>query len=195
MNFDFHCHSNASDGVLAPSALAQRAASNGVEHWALTDHDVLTGLAEARATAAQLSLSFYDGIEISITWRGQTIHIVGLDIDPSNAALIAGIEGVRSERGTRAERIADQLTAAGIPGTLAGAYRYADDPQMVGRTHFARYLVEVGRAPDVAAVFQHYLSPGKPGYIEHSWATLAQAVDWIRAAGGLAIIAHPGRYK
>jgi predicted metal-dependent phosphoesterase TrpH len=195
MNFDLHCHSTASDGTLGPSALAARAAANGVEVWALTDHDVLGGLAEARAAAERHGMRFIDGVEISVTWRGQTIHVVGLDVDPTHDLLVAGVRATRGSRRARAERIARELAAEGIPDALEGALGYADDPDLVGRTHFARYLVELGVAGDVREVFQRFLVAGKPGYVPHNWADLADAVHWIRSAGGHAVIAHPGRYK
>lgn len=195
MNLDLHCHSTASDGVLAPAELAAAAARNGVEVWALTDHDVLGGLAEARSAAQMHGVQFVDGVEISVTWRGQTIHIVGLDIDPSNETLAQGVAQTRSSRRRRAERIAAALAEVGIEGALEGAYRYAETPDLIARTHFARYLVERGVAKDVHSVFQRYLATGKPGYVAQQWAELSDAVKWIRAAGGFAVIAHPGRYN
>lgn len=194
-NFDLHCHSTASDGLLAPADVVQRAASNGVSVLSLTDHDDLSGLAAAKAAAQQAGILFMPGVEVSITWEGTTIHIVGLGIDPAHEVLRSGLASVRSSRARRAERIAAQLQAVGIEGSLDGAYAYAENPQLVGRTHFARYLVATGWASDVKQVFQHYLVAGKPGYVPHEWAALADAVGWIRASGGRAIVAHPGRYK
>jgi predicted metal-dependent phosphoesterase TrpH len=194
-NFDLHCHSSASDGVLPPAELVRRAAAQGVTTLALTDHDELTALADARATAGELGLRFVDGVEISVTWRGITVHIVGLGIDPTSEPLQCGLETVRGSRALRAERIAEQLEAAGIPGSLAGAYAHAENPKLIGRTHFARFLVERGYVRDVKSVFQRYLVSGKPGFVPHQWATLEDAVGWIRAAGGRAVVAHPGRYK
>jgi len=195
LNFDLHCHSTVSDGKLSPADLVRRAAANGVDVLALTDHDETGGLAEARATALELGLRLIDGVEISVTWEDSTIHIVGLGIDPSHPELAAGLERVRSSRGARAEKMAAQLDAMGIRGSLEGAYAHAENPQLVGRTHFARFLVERGYARDVKSVFHQYLAQGKPGYVPHHWSELADAVGWIRAAGGAAIIAHPGRYK
>jgi predicted metal-dependent phosphoesterase TrpH len=194
-NIDLHCHSTASDGVLSPAQIVERAAANGVQVLALTDHDELAGLADAADAARRHGVRFIPGVEVSITWTGMTIHIVGLGIDPQNATLVAGLEQVRSSRTRRAERIAAELTAIGIEGSLEGAYAYAENPSLIGRTHFARYLVEYGAAPDVATVFRRYLVSGKPGYVPHHWAELADAVAWIRAAGGCAVVAHPGRYK
>lgn len=195
MNVDLHCHSTASDGLLNPSDLASRAADKGVTVLALTDHDTVAGLAEARAAAESRGLRFVDGVEISVSWGGTTLHIVGLQIDPLNAELGAGLESVRASRTQRAKKIGDALDEAGIKDGLAGALAYVGNPDIISRTHFARFLVETGRAPDVKSVFQRYLVNGKPGYVPHEWAALGDAVSWIRASGGVAVIAHPGRYK
>lgn len=194
-NFDLHCHSSASDGVLTPAAVVRRAAANGVNVLALTDHDDLTGLAEAEATAQQCGIRLVPGVEISITWGGITVHIVGLGIDPASDALARGLEHVRASRARRAERIAAEFDALGISGTLEGAYSYAGNPNLVGRAHFARFLVGQGVARDVKSVFHRYLVAGKPAYVPHEWAALADAVTWIRASGGRAVVAHPGRYR
>lgn len=195
LNYDLHCHSTASDGLLAPADLVRRAAANGVSVLALTDHDELGGLAEAAGVARAQRVRFVAGVEVSVTWDGTTIHIVGLGVDPADASLAANLEYVRSSRVRRAERIAAELAAIGIGGTLEGAYTYAKNPSLIGRTHFARFLVERGVAPDVATVFRHYLVSGKPGYVPHQWAALADAVAWIRSGGGRAVVAHPGRYR
>ena len=195
LNADLHCHSTVSDGTLEPAALAERAHANGVQLWALTDHDELGGLASAAAAAATLGLPFVPGVEISVTWGAETLHIVGLRIDPDNATLRDGLEQTRSGRTRRAHAIAGQLAAVGIPDAFEGALNYVGNPDLIGRTHFARYIVEINRCDDVREVFSKYLVAGKPGYVPVQWATLAEAVGWIRAAGGVAIIAHPGRYK
>ena len=194
MNVDLHCHSNVSDGVLAPAELVRRAAAQGVDVLALTDHDQLAGLQEARSAARESGIAFVDGVEISVTWRGTTIHVVGLCIDPAHAALGAALETVRSGRIERARQMARELAAVGIEGSLEGAMRYAENPRMIGRTHFARFLAESGTVRNAKAAFQHYLVPGKPGYVPQQWAALAEAVAWIRSAGGQAVLAHPGRY-
>jgi predicted metal-dependent phosphoesterase TrpH len=194
-NFDLHCHSTASDGLLGPQDLVRRAAQHGVTTLALTDHDELSGLEEARDTARDLGIGFIDGVEISVTWSGRTLHVVGLGVNPASEALERGLAAVRDSRTIRAERIARELAAAGIQGSLEGAYAHAENPRLIGRTHFARFLVERGHVRDVKTVFQRYLVRGKPGYVPHQWATLAQAVDWIVASGGRAVVAHPGRYK
>lgn len=195
MNVDLHCHSTASDGLLPPKDLVARAAANGVELLSLTDHDDTSGLAEARAEADSRGLRFVDGVEISVTWRGTTVHVVGLRIDPRSEILRDGLEAIRQGRGTRAHKIAEGLAAAGVPDSLAGAQRYAENPDVISRAHFARYLVEVGRADDVRGVFQRYMVKDRPGYVSHQWASLDEAVSWIKASGGVAVIAHPGRYK
>ena len=195
LNFDLHCHSTVSDGLLAPQALVARAAANGVTTLSLTDHDELSGLPEARSAAAELGVAFIDGVEISISWREVTIHILGLRLDPANEVLKLGLEATRTGRTARAKKMAAQLDAAGIRGSLEGAMAYAGNPHLISRTHFARFLVENGYAKDVSAVFRNFLVSGKPGYVEHEWASVADAVNWIHAAGGLAVVAHPGRYK
>lgn len=195
MNFDLHCHSTASDGLLKPADLVARAAANGVAALALTDHDEVAGLAEARVEADARGLRLIDGVEISVSWEDVTIHVVGLQIDPSNAQLASGLETVRASRARRAEKMGEALDAAGIRDSLAGAMAYVENPDIISRTHFARFLVDAGRAPDVKSVFRRYLVKGKPGYVPHQWARLDDAVGWIRASGGAAVIAHPGRYK
>jgi len=193
--YDLHCHSTASDGVLSPAQVVQRAAANGVSVLALTDHDELAGLAGAAEAARAAGIRLVPGVEISITWRELSIHIVGLGVDPENGTLTSNLDYVRSSRGRRAERIAAEFDGLGIEGSLEGAYAYAENPTVIGRTHFARFLVQRGIAPDVASVFKRYLARGKPGYVRHQWADVADAVAWIRASGGRAVVAHPGRYK
>ncbi|MBL8436435.1 MAG: PHP domain-containing protein [Zoogloea sp.] len=195
LNADLHCHSTASDGTLAPADVVRRAHTNGVDLLALTDHDELLGIAEAAAEATDLGLRFVPGVEISVSWLDQTLHIVGLGVDPANEALAAGLAKVRGGRDGRAMLIGEELARIGIHGAFQGALRYVGNPALVSRAHFARYLVEIGIARNVHDVFLHYLARGKPGYVEHVWATLEDAVGWIKGAGGLAVIAHPGRYR
>ncbi|WP_310451805.1 3',5'-nucleoside bisphosphate phosphatase [Sulfuritalea sp.] len=196
LNADLHCHSTVSDGLLPPADLVRRAHANGVELLALTDHDELGGLAEARATADEVGLRFVDGVEISISWGDdQTVHIVGLAVDPADAALSVGLQQIRSGRDARAGRMAAELDKVGIHGAYEGALRHAGNPALVSRSHFARYIVEQGHAKDVKSVFDYWLAKGKPGYVEHAWATLEDALRWIVGAGGIAVIAHPGRYR
>ncbi|MBI2318478.1 MAG: PHP domain-containing protein [Betaproteobacteria bacterium] len=192
---DLHCHSSASDGLLSPRDLVLRARANGVDVLALTDHDEVAGLAEASQAARECAIVFVDGVEVSVTWGGITIHVVGLRIDPSHVGLNQGLGAVRASRIARARRIARALDGAGIAGSLEGALAYAANPNLISRTHFARFLVEKGCASDVRTVFQRYLVSGAPGHVPHRWAALADAVGWIRSSGGTAVIAHPGRYK
>ncbi len=195
LNIDLHSHSHFSDGVLAPAEVAARARANGVDVWALTDHDELSGIAQAREAAEQLGLRHVTGVEISVTWGGQTVHIVGLQLDETRPELVQGLAQTRSGRLQRAEEMARQLQEAGIPDALSGAMKYVDNPELISRTHFARYMVEQGVRDSIQQVFDAYLSEGKPGYVPHRWATLSDAMGWIRAAGGVAVIAHPARYK
>lgn len=195
LNIDLHCHSTVSDGLLPPALLVEHAAARGVEILALTDHDDIGGLKEAEEAAAVRNIRFINGVEISVTWRTQTIHVVGLGIDPHHRELAEGLACLREGRLTRARRMAAQLDKFGIHGSLEGARSHAGDGHLIGRLHFARFLVQQGYAPDVKSVFRKYLVKGKPGYAPHQWTSLGEAVRWIRASGGRAVIAHPGRYK
>ncbi len=194
LDYDLHCHSTISDGTLTPTELIERAYGRGVKVLALTDHDDTDGLAEARIAAAAYGMIFINGVEISVSWRKHTLHIVGLKIDPDSLPLQQGLLSVRSGRGERAQKMADELAKVGIGGVLQGALKFADNPNMIGRTHFARYLVEAGYCKDVKSVFNRYLATGKPGYVPHKWANLDDAIAWIRGSGGVAVLAHPGRY-
>lgn len=194
LNVDLHCHSNVSDGALAPAALAARARAGGVDVWALTDHDEIDGIAEAREAARSLGMRYVTGVEISVTWAGRTIHIVGLNFDEKNEDLIRGLAETRSGRERRAHDMAAQLAAVGIPGAFEGALKHVGNPDLISRTHFARYIIELGICTSVSDVFAKYLIEGKPGYVPHRWASLEDAIGWIRGAGGVAVIAHPGRY-
>ena len=195
LNADLHCHSVVSDGTLTPEQLAERAYTNGVRLWALTDHDELGGQERARAAANSLGMDYLSGVEISVTWMGQTIHIVGLGIDAAHAGILEGLRRTREGRGLRARQMAEQLLKAGIPGAYEGALHFAGNHELISRTHFARFLVEQGICKDTDQVFKRYLVEDKPGYVPHLWATLDDAVAWIKGAGGAAVIAHPGRYK
>lgn len=195
MNADLHCHSNVSDGLLAPAEVARRAHAGGVTVWSLTDHDELGGQSEARAAAEALGIRYLPGVEISVTWAARTLHVVGLGVDPSCPTLVEGLRATRNGRTARAQAMAAALEAVGIPGAYEGALRFVSNPDLISRTHFARFLVEKGFAPSTADVFDRFLGEGKPGYVPHRWATLEHAVSWIGAAGGIAVIAHPGRYS
>ncbi len=194
LDYDLHCHSNISDGTLTPAEVVDRAHTRGVKVLALTDHDDTDGLDEARSRASQHDMKFINGVEVSVTWRKHTLHIVGLNIDPDYVPLQQGLLFVRSGRTERAMRMSDDLARAGIGGVYQGAVKYAHNPNMIGRTHFARYLVESGHCKDVKSVFNRYLVNGKPGYVPHQWATLEEAIRWITGSGGIAVLAHPGRY-
>jgi predicted metal-dependent phosphoesterase TrpH len=195
MNADLHCHSYVSDGTLSPEALAARAKANGVELWALTDHDEVGGQQRARTAAAAAGLPYLTGTEISVTFLDVTVHIVGLGFDAADAALQAGLVATRGGRTQRAQEMAAGLALLGIKGAYEGALKYVGNPELISRTHFARYLVEIGVCRDTQAVFRKYLVEGKPGYVPHRWATLCDAVTWITRAGGLAVVAHPARYR
>ena len=195
MLFDFHCHSTASDGALSPEQLMARAARNGARHIALTDHEQLAGLARARQTAESLGMTFVDGVEISVSWRGMSVHIVGLNLDMNNTALAQGLADNASGRAKRAVIMAEQLETIGVKNALERALQEAHGRMdLLARTHFARVMVADKKAISVRHVFQNYLVEGKPGFVAHEWAQLAQALEWIHGAGGIAVLAHPGRY-
>lgn len=195
MNEDLHCHSTVSDGWLSPAEVVRRALANGVTMLALTDHDEVAGIDEALAAAAGTALTLVPGVEISVSFLGETVHIVGLGVDHRDSRLVDGLAQVRRGRDERAGRIAAELERVGIRDALAGARRFAHNPELVSRAHFARFFVDSGLMPDVNTVFRYYLAKGKPGYVEHEWATLEEAVGWVRGAGGVAVIAHPGRCR
>jgi predicted metal-dependent phosphoesterase TrpH len=194
-NADLHCHSTVSDGTLEPEALAARAAANGVELWALTDHDEVAGQARARAAANALGVAYLTGTEISVSFAGETVHIVGLGIDADSPELRDGLARTRGGREARARDMAASLTQVGIKGAYEGALQYVGNPDLISRTHFARWLVEAGHCSDTNEVFRRYLTDGKPGFVPHRWAGLGEAVGWINRAGGVAVIAHPARYS
>ncbi|HPR08010.1 MAG TPA: PHP domain-containing protein, partial [Denitromonas sp.] len=159
------------------------------------DHDETGGLVEAQAAATESGIRLVPGFEVSVSWGGETIHVVGLGVDADNPVLQAGLIQLRAGRHTRAQQMSDALAALGIRGVLDGALTFARNPALVSRAHFARHLVAIGLMPNVDAVFKHYLVRGKPGFVETKWADLADAVQWIRAAGGVPVVAHPGRYR
>lgn len=195
LNIDLHCHSNVSDGLLPPAEVVRRAAEHGVHVLALTDHDDVAGLEEAHGAAREASITLINGVEISASWGSHTLHVVGLNIDPAHPGLRAGLEAIRRGRAERARRMAEKFDAVGIEGSLEGAYALATNKGLIGRTHFARFLVERGHVKDVRTVFKKYLVKGKPGYVSHQWAALDETVGWIRDSGGVAVLAHPGRYQ
>ena len=195
LNADLHCHSVVSDGTLTPEALAARAKANGVELWALTDHDEISGQARALAAAKAQGMQYLTGTEISVTFAGQTVHIIGLGFDHENDGLQQGLRKTRGGRGERAQEMSQGLAQVGIHGCYEGALKYVGNPELISRTHFARYLVESGVCADTHEVFRKYLTDGKPGFVPHRWASLKEAVQWITDAQGIAVIAHPGRYN
>jgi predicted metal-dependent phosphoesterase TrpH len=195
LNADLHCHSVISDGTLTPEALAQRAKANGVELWALTDHDEMAGQQRAAAAAKALGLPYLTGTEISVTFASETVHIVGLGFDADNAAIRQGLHNTRNGREQRAREMAESLAQVGIAGAYEGALKFVGNPDLISRTHFARFLVESGVCRETSEVFRKYLTEGKPGYVPHRWASLRDAVAWITQAQGIAVIAHPGRYN
>jgi 3',5'-nucleoside bisphosphate phosphatase len=187
LNADLHCHS-VSDGTLEPEALALRAAQNGVELWALTDHDEIGGQARACAAAHAHGMAYLTGTEISVTFAHETVHIVGLGFDAHDAAMQAGLLATRGGRQARALEISAGLAQVGIANAYEGALKYVGNPALISRTHFARFLVETGVCSGTHEVFRSYLTEGKPGYVPHHWATLGDAVRWITAAHGMAVI-------
>ena len=195
LNADLHCHSVVSDGTLQPEALAERAAKNGVELWALTDHDEIGGQKRAAAAAHANGMAYLTGTEISVTFAHETVHIVGLGFDAEDPAMLRGLQATRGGRGDRAKEISAGLAKVGIKNAYEGALKYVGNPDLISRTHFARFLVDSGVCSSTHDVFRHYLTEGKPGFVPHSWASLGDAVRWIRQSGGVAVIAHPARYK
>jgi predicted metal-dependent phosphoesterase TrpH len=195
LNADLHCHSVVSDGTLTPEALAERAHANGVELWALTDHDEIGGQTRAAGAAKALGMRYLTGVEISVTFIGHTVHIVGLGFDVHNQQLTDGLRQTRGGRTERAKEMAEGLAKVGIKGAFEGALKFVGNPELISRTHFARFLVESGVCKETNEVFRKFLTEGKPGFVEHRWASLKDAVTWITQAGGMAVIAHPARYK
>ncbi|ELY3747226.1 PHP domain-containing protein [Cronobacter sakazakii] len=194
--YDLHSHTTASDGLLTPEQLVHRAVEMGIHTLAITDHDTTAGLPAAHEEIARagLALRLIDGVEISTLWENHEIHIVGLGIDITHPEMVAFLDGQAQRRTRRAEMIAERLEKARIPGALEGAKRLADGG-VVTRGHFARFLIEDGRATNMANVFKHYLARGKTGYVPPQWCTIEQTIDVIHHSGGQAVIAHPGRYQ
>ena len=195
LNADLHCHSVVSDGTLTPEELAARAAANGVELWSLTDHDEISGQDRAANAARAHGMKYLTGTEISVTFAGQTVHIVGLGFDAHDAEMLHGLLETRGGRQARAREMAAGLAAAGIKDAYEGALKYVANRELISRTHFARFLVDSGVCRDTGEVFRRFLVEGKPGYVSHKWASLRHAVQWITRAGGMAVIAHPARYR
>jgi len=193
-SYDLHSHTTASDGTLTPAELVERAKTAGVDVLAITDHDTTEGLLEANQAGKAHGVSVINGCEVSVSWAGITLHILGLNVDPKNDALQKGLSRLQEHRDTRAREIASKLEKAGIQGAFAGAQKHAKG-SLISRTHFAHFLAESGYAIDVRSVFKKFLVKGKPGFVAGKWAELEDVVDWITAAGGQAAIAHPARYR
>ncbi len=194
IKYDLHSHSTASDGTLSPALLVEQASTAGIDVLALTDHDTLNGIAEARRAASRLDIRLLAGVEISVTWKKATVHILGLGVEPDNADLKAGLDGLSGFREWRATEIARRLEKHDFSEPLAGAKKHCKGA-ILSRTHFAHYITDTGRARSIKEVFKKFLVPGKPGYVRGDWASLEDAVSWILAANGLAVIAHPARYR
>lgn len=194
LHYDLHSHSLASDGTLSPAELVRSASVAGVDVLALTDHDETSGIAEASEAAREVGLCLIPGVEVSVTWNSQTVHMVGLRIDTQSSPLQQGLMRLREFRNWRAEEMGRRLAKHGIEGAYAAASALARG-RIISRTHFAHFLAERGHAKSVRDVFKHFLKPRKPGYVPGEWATLEEAVTWIHGAGGQAVIAHPARYN
>lgn len=194
MRVDLHTHSNVSDGSLSPAALVDRAKEYGVELLALTDHDTTAGIAEASIQARQVGIQLVAGVEFSSQWSGRGIHIVGLGVDPTADQLIAANDQQQQVRLRRAEMIAAKLEKLGCPNALAGAQELAGT-SVIGRPHFAQYMLNVGMVKNLNAAFKKYLGAGKPGDIKLGWPEFEEVVGWITGAGGVAVVAHPDKYK
>jgi len=193
MIVDLHTHTLASDGALTPSALVARAAAAGVQLLAITDHDTVAGLAQLDAPAPP-ALRIIPGVEFSTCWRKVGIHVLGLNIDCANPTLQQGLARQRAARDERAGIIATKLAKLGLGNVLPAAREFAG-AAAVGRPHIARHLVDAGHAKDHADAFRRYLGRGKPGDVRQTWAALPEVIEWISAAGGLAVLAHPAKYK
>ncbi len=192
--YDLHCHSTASDGALSPTELVQRAHHQGVTSLALTDHDTTAGLSEAQMCAAAMGVKLIAGIELSTNWQDKCFHVVGLGIDPTYAPLAGATNNLQSTRLERAEKIALKLEKKRIPGALE-AVKNAAGAGMITRTHFADFLLSQNHVSTQQEAFDRYLAKGKPAYVSTSWAELELAVNWITGSGGIAVLAHPLRYK
>ncbi len=194
MIFDLHCHTHYSDGRLSPQDLLARARANNVEVLAVTDHDTIAGLEFAQEAARQTGIQLVPGIEFSSAWNKVNVHIIGLCIDLSSAGLQAAVDAQEAARNFRSEAIALRLARAGIPGALEGARAIAGDA-VVGRPHFAQFLVAQGRVKNINAAFKKYLGTGKSADVKYEWPDMADVIAWIHGAGGLAVLAHPAKYE
>jgi len=193
--YDLHTHSTASDGAYTPTELVWRATAAGVTHLALTDHDSTEGIREAQAAAKDCkTIQLIPAVEISVSWHDKSVHIVGLHVDTLCATFREGLGRLQTIRLARAQEMGKRLAQQGMQGAFEAARELAGTG-MITRTHFARYMVQLGLAASVKEVFDRYLTHGKPGYVSTQWAGLDEAVAWIRQASGVAVLAHPQRYK
>ena len=195
LNIDLHTHSSCSDGLFSPEELVRRAHANGARALAITDHDMVKGVAEARRACDAFGLDFVPGVEISITWNGRSVHVVGLQVDENHPGLISNLDENRNGRVERAEEISKKLEDLGIYGAFEGVLRQVADPIVISRKHFSRFLVDAKVCRTPTEAFDRFLKIGRPAYVFHEWTTLEKALGWIRDAGGVAVIAHPGRYE
>lgn len=193
-SYDLHCHSTASDGLLTPTQLVERANQQGVEYLALTDHDTVAGIAEAQLAAQGCDLHLIPGIELSASWENKCFHVIGLGIDPLHPLLLEGLRIQENIREERAKKIADKLAKKRIHGAYEAVKTAARD-SMITRSHFAQFIVEQNRARDLQDAFDKFLAQGKPAYVPTAWAELADVVAWISGSGGVAVLAHPLRYN
>jgi len=187
-------HSNLSDGLMSPTAVVDYAADRGVQYMALTDHDTVAGLAEAGQRAVTAGIRLLNGVEISATWGKHSLHIVGLAIDPGHAGLSEGLEAHRACRQLRAKKICQKLADQGIEDAWQGVKSQSVGGLMT-RTHIARFLMAAGHVRDMRQAFKKYLGQGKRAHVTDHWAPLAEVVSWITDAGGVAVLAHPARYR
>jgi 3',5'-nucleoside bisphosphate phosphatase len=192
--YDLHCHSTASDGALSPQDLVRRAKQYGVTHLALTDHDTVAGVAEAQIAAEMEGINLITGIEFSTTWQSHCLHIVGLNLDPSHSLIAEGSHAIQTIRNERAEKISGKLEKKRILGAFESVKQAAGNG-MITRTHFAEFLLSQGYVTTLQGAFDHYLGEGKPGYVSTHWPGLEEVINWITASGGIAVLAHPMRYK
>lgn len=190
---DLHSHSTASDGTLSPTQLVRKAAEAGVSTLALTDHDCISGIKEAKKAAHQLGINLVSGIELSVMWSKRTLHLVGLNIDIEHTALNAVLADAEMLRLRRGRKIGEKLEKVGINSAFEGACALAGG-SLISRSHFAHFLVAQGHAKDIRQVFKRYMIKGKPGYVAEEWMSLEQGIELIHKAGGVAILAHPARY-
>lgn len=194
IKYDLHCHSLYSDGSLTPANLILRAKEKGVTTLALTDHDTVSGISQAQQAAEEHQLNFIPGIELSCLWHKKTFHILGLNIDPNNAQLLAGTQKLQTIRFERAQKIALKLEKHKVFGAFE-AVQAAADTGMITRPHFAKYLIQQNHVNSMKEAFDRYLAQGKPAFVSTEWVDITDAIQWIKESGGIPVIAHPMRYK